>query len=198
MKRRIRPYLVVFILLISLVCLLAGCANTENAILENNKTIIIPENKTNAHIYDFDNVINDNIERKLNVIAIDLKRETNTQLIVMSVPSLSGISIEEYSDVIFNTLDIDKQYNSILFLLAKTDNKVFIDVGKGLETTLYQSRKDEILEDYFIPYFKENYSKATEYTVEVIANIITEEYGVKIKFNWLKQRKNSIKFAILS
>lgn len=183
MKRRIRPYLVVCILLIVLVSLLAGCANTENAILENNKTIIIPENKTNAHIYDFDNVINDNIERKLNVIAIDLKRETNTQLIVMSVPSLSGISIEEYSDVIFNTLDIDKQYNSILFLLAKTDNKVFIDVGKGLETTLYQSRKDEILEDYFIPYFKENYSKATEYTVEVIANIITEEYGVKIKFN---------------
>ena len=72
---------------------------------------------------------------------------TSTQIAILMINSLEGASIEEYSMRVFekNKLGQKGKDNGVLILVAKTDRKVRIDVGYGLEGVLTDALNSQIV-----------------------------------------------------
>ncbi len=63
---------------------------------------------------------------------------TTDQVVVATVPSLQGTSVEDFSNRLFRAwgLGTKARNNGVLFLIAPTERKVRIEVGYGLEGAL--------------------------------------------------------------
>ena len=172
-KKRIISYVM---LLITFVIMLTGCTTSEK--------IPIPKVEKDVYIYDEDNIIDDDVEEKLNKMLVELEKKSEVEFVVVSVESLLDRSIEDYANNLFNTLGIGKKEkdNGLLLLFSRSDKKVRLEIGRGLEGCLNDSKCGRILDDYFVPY-RENdeYTKATEMTVKAVLNVVAEEYKIGIQ-----------------
>ena len=176
-----KPYrMFLFATFLFLLALLVGSV-TVWAI--SSKKVKAEEEKT-VFIYDKDNIINDKTERKLNLMLFELKEETGVEFDVISVKSFLDTNIETYSNIVFNELDTGKSEgdNRVLLLFSRSDKKARIEIGSGLESYLSNSKCDQILNNYFVPYSeKDNYSKATKMTVKAVLNVLAKEYNISTK-----------------
>lgn len=160
----------------TLLSMLTGCTSSEK--------IPIPTVEKNVYIYDQDNIIDDDVETKLNKMLVELEEKTEAEFVVVSVENLSDRSIENYANNLFNTLGIGKKGkdNGILLLFSPSDEKVRLEIGRGLEGCLNDSKCGRILDDYFVPYRENNeYTTATELTVKAVLNVLAEEYAIDIQ-----------------
>jgi len=138
------------------------------------------EEEKTVFIYDKDNIINDKTEKKLNLMLFELKEETGVEFDVISVKSLLDNSIETYSNIVFN--ELSEGDNRVLLLFSRSDKKARIEIGSGLESCLSNSKCDQILDNYFVPYReKDNYSKATKMTVKAVLDVLAKEYNISTK-----------------
>ena len=175
-KKRIISYVVLLMVLTALMSMFAGCATSEK--------IPIPTVKENVFIYDEDNIVDDEVEESLNKMLVELEEKTEVEFSVVSVESLLDRSIENYSNNLFNTLGIGKKGkdNGGLLLFSRSDEKVRLEIGRGLEEFLTDSKCGRILDDYFVPYREDDdYTKATEMTVKAVLTVIAEEYEIDIQ-----------------
>ena len=175
-KKRIISCVMLLMVWITLMSMLTGCAASEK--------IPIPTVEKDVYIYDEDNIVDDDIEKNLNKMLVELEEKTEVEFAVVSVKSLLYRSIEDYANNLFNTLGIGKKGkdNGVLLLFSRSDEKVRLEIGRGLEGYLNDSKCGRILDDYFVPY-RENdeYTKATEMTVKAVLNVIAEEYEIDIQ-----------------
>ena len=175
-KKRIISCVMLLMVWITLMSMLTGCATSEK--------IPIPTVEKDVYIYDEDNIVDDDIEKNLNKMLVELEEKTEVEFAVVSVKSLLYRSIEDYANNLFNTLGIGKKGkdNGVLLLFSRSDEKVRLEIGRGLEGYLNDSKCGRILDDYFVPY-RENdeYTKATEMTVKAVLNVIAEEYEIDIQ-----------------
>lgn len=175
-KNRIFSCLMIFMVFATLLSMLTGCTSSEK--------IPIPTVEKNVYIYDQDNIIDDDVETKLNKMLVELEEKTEAEFVVVSVENLSDRSIENYANNLFNTLGIGKKGkdNGILLLFSPSDEKVRLEIGRGLEGCLNDSKCGRILDDYFVPYRENNeYTTATELTVKAVLNVLAEEYAIDIQ-----------------
>ena len=175
-KKRIISYVVLLMVLTALMSMFAGCATSEK--------IPIPTVKENVFIYDEDNIVDDDVEEALNKMLVELEEKTEVEFSIVSVESLLDRSIEDYANNLFNTLGIGKKGkdNGVLLLFSRSDEKVRLEIGRGLEGCLTDSKCGRILDDYFVPYREDDdYTKATEMTVKAVLTVIAEEYEIDIQ-----------------
>lgn len=176
-KRRSRVLLGIMVFFLGIFTLiLTGCDNSEK--------IPIPTVKEGIYIYDDGNIINYDVESQINDMLVDLEEKTEVEFAVITVEDLQGLEIEEYANNLFNTLGIGKKGkdNGLLFLISQSDERVRLEVGRGLEGCLNDAKCGRILDDYFVPYRESgDYTKGTELTVKAILNVLTDEYDVQIK-----------------
>ena len=174
-KRRIISCVMLLSVFALLFASLTGCTTSEK--------IPIPTVEENVYIYDEDDVIDDDVEKTLNDMLVELEEKTDVEFAVISIESLLDRSIEEYANNLFNTLGIGKKGkdNGLLLLFSRSDEKVRLEIGRGLEGFLNDSKCGRILDDYFVPYRDaDEYTEATEMTVNAVLNVIAEEYGISI------------------
>lgn len=78
------------------------------------------------------------------------------QLVVATVSSLQGTSIEDYANRLFRTWQIGqaKKNNGVLLLVAPNERKVRIEVGYGLEGILTDAVASTIIRNAIVPAFK--------------------------------------------
>ncbi len=81
---------------------------------------------------------------------------TSTQIVVLMIKSLNGYPIEMYANETAekNKIGTKEHDNGILFLIAKDDRKMRIEVGYGLEGALPDALASSILRNEVAPYFK--------------------------------------------
>ena len=84
----------------------------------------------------------------------DLNNKTGIQLQLLTIPSLQGEIIESYSIKVTDSwqLGSEKEDKGLLFLIAKNERKMRIEVGQGLEgdvTDLYSKRIIDGVGTYF-------------------------------------------------
>lgn len=176
-KNRVFSFVMLFLLLVSLI-------NGTAVRAISFEKIQVPKAEKNVFIYDEDNIINDKTEKMLNQMLVELEKKTGAEFAVISVKSLLDNSIETYSNTVFNELGIGKsgKDNGVLLLFSRSDKKVRLEIGRGLEGCLNDSKCGRILDNYFVPYReKDNYSKATKMTVEAVLNVLAKEYDISIK-----------------
>jgi uncharacterized protein len=82
---------------------------------------------------------------------------TSNQVAVLTVASLEGESIEEYSIRVVDSWKLGQKGkdNGVLLLVARDDRKVRIEVGRGLEGDLPDITCGSIIRKQVLPRFKE-------------------------------------------
>ena len=86
----------------------------------------------------------------------DLEAKTTDQVVVVTLKSLQGTSIEDYGYQLGRHWQIgqkDKDSGALL-IVAATERKVRIEVGYGLEGTLTDAMTKLIIEDAILPAFR--------------------------------------------
>ena len=97
-----------------------------------------------------------------------LEQRTSDQLVIVTVPSLDGQTIEAFATALGNHWRIgqrDKD-NGVLLVVAPNERKVRIAVGYGLEAILTDSRAQEIIDRHLLPAFRNS-----EFTAGISAAI---------------------------
>lgn len=86
----------------------------------------------------------------------DLEAKTTAQLVVVTLPSLQGTTIEDYGYQLGRGWKIgqkDKD-SGVLLIVAAVERKVRIEVGYGLEGTLTDATTKLIIENTILPAFR--------------------------------------------
>lgn len=175
-KRRIISVFALLLMLTSLMIVFVGC--------ETKQSIKVPEVQQDVYVYDDDDCINDEIELEINFMIKELNEKTQAEVVVVSVTSLEGYTIEAYANELFNTLGIGKQGkdNGVLLLFSKSDERVRLEIGRGLEGCLNDGKCGRILDDYFVPFReKGDYTTATRNTIIAVLTVVAEEYHVELE-----------------
>jgi uncharacterized protein len=85
-----------------------------------------------------------------------LETRTSRQLVVVTVPSLQGLEIEDYGYQLGRAWGIgEKKLNTgALLVVAPTERRVRIEVGYGLEGVLTDALSNVILQERVLPRFR--------------------------------------------
>jgi uncharacterized protein len=100
-----------------------------------------------------------------------LWRESGDALVVVSVDSLGGQTIEDFANDLFNSWGIggDGTDRGLLILVAPNERKVRIEVGCGLESTITDELASDIIQQRILPEFRaSNYPAGTRAGAEAL------------------------------
>jgi len=104
------------------------------------------------------------------------EEKTSDQLVVATVPSLQGLTIEEFGNGLLRAWKLgDKaRNNGALLLVAPNERKVRIEVGYGLEGALTDALSKVIITTAIAPKFKNgDFAGGIEGGVDAILSILT-------------------------
>lgn len=143
------------ILLLSLFVTFGCISETKNAGAYSATTSTVPN--LNSRVNDYAAILTVSEEDKLNELLKSLEDSIGSQLVILTIESLEGRTIEEYSmDVVENsTIGREKYKDGILITLALTDRKVRIEVGYGLELIVKDEIAKKIIDSIMVPEFQE-------------------------------------------
>src|SRR5437870_10306909 len=81
---------------------------------------------------------------------------TGNQVAVLTLPSLEGESLEEFSHRVATAWKLGRKGtdNGVLILVVPNDRKVRIEVGYGLEGTLTDLKSSRIIREEMVPRFR--------------------------------------------
>jgi uncharacterized protein len=135
-------------------------------------------------VVDLAGIIDDSIKSKLNGYLRELEHKTTAQVAVLTIKSLEGQSLEDFSITIAHDkwkLGQRGKDNGVLMLISLAEKKYRIEVGYGLEGILPDSLVGGIGRQYLVPYFRKgDYSSGIYAAALIIANEIAGDAGVKI------------------
>ncbi|MGX7895882.1 TPM domain-containing protein [Tsuneonella sp. HG222] len=109
-------------------------------------------------IYDGANIISAGTEAQLDARLRDYNRETGRALIIATVPSLDGASLEQYATGLYADWGIGGagRDQGLLLLIARDDRKIRIEVGYGLHPYFGGIMAGRVIRDDITPRFKQN------------------------------------------
>lgn len=110
------------------------------------------------YVYDGADVLSDETESYIINTNRELESKTGAQIVVVTIPSLEGASLEEYAVELFRQWGIgNKEKNNGLLLLCALEEREFrVEVGYGLEGDLPDGKTGRMQDEYIIPLLKEN------------------------------------------
>lgn len=134
------------------------------------------------------------IERAIAV----LENETGVQMAVLSIPSLGGENLEEYSLCVANSWGLGSRVENdgLLLLISRNDRKIRLEVGTGLETKFSNKNAKFIVDAMAVDFKRNHYSEGICFAVGKIKYILT---GDATKISFLKRVKkfyNSVSDAM--
>ena len=85
-----------------------------------------------------------------------LQQQTGNQLVVATVPSLQGDSVEDYANRLFRAWGVGLKGadNGVLLVVAPTEHKVRIEVGYRMEPVVTDALSSVIIQQKIVPAFK--------------------------------------------
>lgn len=144
----------------------------------------IPE-MPSRYVVDLAGIVDDATETRLNGYLQELEQKTTAQMVVLTLSSLEGESIEDFSIKIAHDkwkLGQKGKDNGVLLLTVLKERKYRIEIGYGLEGLLPDSLVGSLGRDLLVPYFRKGeYSSGIFAAAVAMADIIAKDAGVKIE-----------------
>jgi uncharacterized protein len=109
-----------------------------------------------GHVNDYAGMLSPASQRQLEALLTDFEQQESTQIVLLTVPSLEGDSLEDFSMRVAEGWKIGRAEtdNGAILLIAKADRKIRIEVGYGLEGRLTDLLSGRIIRKVIAPYFK--------------------------------------------
>ena len=88
-----------------------------------------------GRVNDYADILSSSTERQLDAVLGELEKTDSTQIVVLTIKSLEGDSLEGFSMRVADKWKIGQKGkdNGLMFLAAMQDRKMRIEVGYGLE-----------------------------------------------------------------
>jgi len=85
------------------------------------------------------------------------EKETSNQIVILTVPSLEGEVLEDFSIRVADKWKIGQKGkdNGVIILIARDEKKIRIEVGRGLEGVLTDLLSGRIIEEMKTPFRQE-------------------------------------------
>lgn len=109
-----------------------------------------------ARVHDFANLLTPEQEASLDDLSRQVERTTTAQLAIVTVPSLDGLTVDEYANELFDAWGIGRKdfNNGVLFLIAPRERRLAIRTGRGIEPLLPDALCGEIRDQLIVPRFR--------------------------------------------
>ena len=150
----------------------------------------IPQKPTESiYVQDYAGLISKEYRDKINEYGKRLDEKTKAQIIVVTVDTLEGYPIEEFSLGILRSWGVgDKELNNgVLMLVSAKDRQSRIEVGYGLEGRITDAKAGNIQDDQMIPYFRKgDYEKGIILGYMALLIEVSNEYDLNIDDDILK------------
>lgn len=137
-----------------------------------------------AYVVDLAGVIAAAAEHQLNDRLQALERQTTIQMVVLTLTSLEGQNIEDFSIRTVEKWKLGQKGkdNGILLTIAVKDRKYRIEVGYGLESVLPDSLVGSIGRERLVPYLRQgDYNSAVLNGVTAIIGAVSSGSGTEFK-----------------
>jgi uncharacterized protein len=91
-----------------------------------------------GYVNDYAGMISPSAKSKIEEELRTFEQSDSTQVVILTIPSLEGENIEEFSIKVAEAWKIGQQQkdNGVLFVVSKQERKIRIEVGRGLEGKL--------------------------------------------------------------
>lgn len=117
----------------------------------------IPDPTSDFYVNDFSGIFSEEQKDQLVSNAASLENDYNgIQIVITTINSLDGNSIENYAVKMYNQYKIGKDDMGLLILLATEDQQIRVEVGRAMEGYINNSKAGRFIDNYAIPYLKEN------------------------------------------
>jgi len=143
-------------------------------------------------VNDFAGLLGPTAEQELEAIGHEIWKQTGADVVIVTVPSLDGFSIEEYALTLFRSWGLgDKEKNNgVLFLVDKErllggqPGKVRIEVGYGLEGAIPDGKAGRILDELVLPPWEQGeYETGIKAGYQALVAAVAAEYEVELEDN---------------
>ena len=136
-----------------------------------------------GYVNDFATVIDAGIKNQLAALCTEVDRKTNAQIVVVTVQTLAGSSIEDYALHLFNEWGIGHKEDNrgLLILLLIGDRKCRIEVGRGFETLFPNERVAKIVAETVPELRLHHYSQALLTSTKTLASDVAQEKHVQLR-----------------
>ncbi len=158
-------YLISFVLLLTILAGIAGAA------------IDVPPLKDRVN--DYADMISPGTEQAISAKLQTLEQNESTQIAVLTVPTLEGEPIEEFSIRVGEKWQIGQEGrdNGAILLIAREERKIRIEVGYGLEGKLTDLMAGRIIRNEITPAFKAgNFDRGIADGVTAMIGVVRGEY----------------------
>jgi uncharacterized membrane protein YgcG len=129
----------------------------------------------NSPVVDSANILSDSDEAALKSKLMNFYKTTKHQLVVVTIPSLDGNDINQYSNDLYREYKLgDKERDDgLLMVFAMKEHKMRIEVGYGLEWIATDGDTGRIIRETMVPKFKSgNYYAGIDSGVDRLIKLV--------------------------
>ena len=138
--------------------------------------------KPQGYVNDFANVLSAGAKQKLAALCAEVDSKAGAQIAVVTVPSLQGQEIEDYSVALATQWGIGPKDKSrgVLILFAPTEHKYRFEVGYGLEEILPDGKVGGFGREAVPLLRQNNYDGAVLLVTQRVASVIAADKNVTL------------------
>jgi uncharacterized protein len=148
-----------------------------------------------ARVNDYAAMLSPATRQQLESVLAALEKEESTQLAVLTIDSLQGENLEEFSLKVVEKWRLGQKGldNGALLLIAKNDRKLRIEVGYGLEGVLTDLTSGRIIRNIITPQFKNgNFDQGVIDGVSAMIAAVRGEFSAQTAVSSAKRSADDI------
>ncbi|MGD9174711.1 MAG: TPM domain-containing protein [Desulfobacterales bacterium] len=168
-----RHRVIQLLVVVGLICAFAVC---------NLPALEVPP--LTGRVNDTAGMLSATTRQQLEDVLARLEQTDSTQIVVLTIPSLGGEVLEEFSIKVVDQWKIGQKGldNGALLMIAKNDRKIRIEVGYGLEGSLTDLMAGRIIRNVIVPHFKAgNFDQGVIEGVQAMIKAVRDEYKASEK-----------------
>ncbi len=108
------------------------------------------------YVNDYANVLSPELEDTIIKKSRQLDEIDGTQIVVVTINTLEGEDLESFTNQLGNYYKIGGDSKGLIILLVTEDRDIRVEVGDNLEGILNDGKVGRYIDNYMIPYLKDN------------------------------------------
>lgn len=137
--------------------------------------------KLKGTVNDYAGILSQEQEYQLESLLRETQKQTSSQVVLLTIPSLQGENLEDYSFRVAEKWQLGQKKldNGVLLLVSMQEKKLRIEVGYGLEAIITDLKSGYIIRKIVVPEFKTgNFYQGISKGLVAITGLISNEFEI--------------------